>query len=273
MTSGSSTESYPAFAHIWLRENPGKNNNQVTFPDRESNPGRLVFADRSASRYSTGVNSAMNVPGMTHIDIGCHARIPTRNTILRWVASFRITGSTLKKKSPGRNSIALRLSEATVRSRALRLLSLGPFEGGTDDTETFSHRYHQFPEDATESVAESLEYSTTLVRLIARESIIISLALPRALRHLGRAIGMDPVLLGHLGGVNLEQGRVGGPHWALRMSTAGALIQHDDKWASIQDAGRASHGFLQRSQCTRDTALAFDVRDLGSNLRDTEWNL
>ncbi|KAJ4427899.1 hypothetical protein ANN_23907 [Periplaneta americana] len=37
--------------------------------------------------------------------------------------------STLKKKSPGRNSIALRLSEATVRSRSLRLLSLGPFEG------------------------------------------------------------------------------------------------------------------------------------------------
>ncbi|KAJ4428276.1 hypothetical protein ANN_24293 [Periplaneta americana] len=29
-------------------------------------------------------------------------RIPTRNTILRWVASFRTTGSTLKKKSPGR---------------------------------------------------------------------------------------------------------------------------------------------------------------------------
>ncbi|KAJ4448543.1 hypothetical protein ANN_10561 [Periplaneta americana] len=50
----------------------------------------------------------------THFDIGCHARIPTRNTILRWVASFRITGSTLKKKSPGRNSIALRLSEATI---------------------------------------------------------------------------------------------------------------------------------------------------------------
>ncbi|KAJ4427600.1 hypothetical protein ANN_25248 [Periplaneta americana] len=41
-------------------------------------------------------------------------RIPTRNTILRWVASFRITGSTLKNKSPGRNSIALRLSEATL---------------------------------------------------------------------------------------------------------------------------------------------------------------
>ncbi|KAJ4431770.1 hypothetical protein ANN_20375 [Periplaneta americana] len=44
-------------------------------------------------------------------------------------ATIIIKGSTLKKKSPGRNSIALRLSEAAVRSRVLRLLSLGPFEG------------------------------------------------------------------------------------------------------------------------------------------------
>ncbi|KAJ4445831.1 hypothetical protein ANN_12516 [Periplaneta americana] len=42
MNPGSSTESYPAFAHIGLRENPGKNLNQVTCPDRESNPGHLV---------------------------------------------------------------------------------------------------------------------------------------------------------------------------------------------------------------------------------------
>ncbi|KAJ4429711.1 hypothetical protein ANN_21915, partial [Periplaneta americana] len=42
MSSGSSTESYPAFAHVGLRENPGKNLNQVTCPDRESNPGHLV---------------------------------------------------------------------------------------------------------------------------------------------------------------------------------------------------------------------------------------
>ncbi|KAJ4450007.1 hypothetical protein ANN_01414 [Periplaneta americana] len=42
MNPGSSTESYPAFAHIELRENPGKNLNQVTCPDRESNPGHLV---------------------------------------------------------------------------------------------------------------------------------------------------------------------------------------------------------------------------------------
>ncbi|KAJ4439414.1 hypothetical protein ANN_07538 [Periplaneta americana] len=36
------TESYPAFAHVGLRENPGKNLNQVTCPDRDSNPGHLV---------------------------------------------------------------------------------------------------------------------------------------------------------------------------------------------------------------------------------------
>ncbi|KAJ4451969.1 hypothetical protein ANN_03453 [Periplaneta americana] len=42
MSPGSSTESYPAFARIGLRENPGKNLNQETCPDRDSNPGHLV---------------------------------------------------------------------------------------------------------------------------------------------------------------------------------------------------------------------------------------
>ncbi|KAJ4443369.1 hypothetical protein ANN_05037 [Periplaneta americana] len=42
MNPESSTESYPAFAHIRLTENPGKNLNQVNCPDRESNPGHLV---------------------------------------------------------------------------------------------------------------------------------------------------------------------------------------------------------------------------------------
>ncbi|KAJ4434576.1 hypothetical protein ANN_23138 [Periplaneta americana] len=42
MSPGSSTESYPAFARIRFRENPRKNLNQVTCPDRDSNPGHLV---------------------------------------------------------------------------------------------------------------------------------------------------------------------------------------------------------------------------------------
>ncbi|KAJ4443734.1 hypothetical protein ANN_05512 [Periplaneta americana] len=36
------TESYPAFARIGLRENPEKNLNQITCPDRDSNPDHLV---------------------------------------------------------------------------------------------------------------------------------------------------------------------------------------------------------------------------------------
>ncbi|KAJ4434083.1 hypothetical protein ANN_16403 [Periplaneta americana] len=42
MSPGSSTESYPAFARIRLRENPGKDLNQVTCPNWDSNPGHLV---------------------------------------------------------------------------------------------------------------------------------------------------------------------------------------------------------------------------------------
>ncbi|KAJ4437443.1 hypothetical protein ANN_17587 [Periplaneta americana] len=42
MNPGSSTKSYPVFAHIGLRENPGKNINQITYPDWESKPGHLV---------------------------------------------------------------------------------------------------------------------------------------------------------------------------------------------------------------------------------------
>ncbi|KAJ4435106.1 hypothetical protein ANN_23681 [Periplaneta americana] len=41
MSSGSITESYPAFSRIGLRGNPGKNLNQVTCPDRVSNPYHL----------------------------------------------------------------------------------------------------------------------------------------------------------------------------------------------------------------------------------------
>ncbi|KAJ4426235.1 hypothetical protein ANN_27047 [Periplaneta americana] len=40
--NANNTESYPAFAHLGSRENPGRNLNQVTCPDRESNLGRLV---------------------------------------------------------------------------------------------------------------------------------------------------------------------------------------------------------------------------------------
>ncbi|KAJ4446310.1 hypothetical protein ANN_13005 [Periplaneta americana] len=43
MSPASNTESYPAFAHIGLRENPVKKLYHVTCPDLESNPGHLVL--------------------------------------------------------------------------------------------------------------------------------------------------------------------------------------------------------------------------------------
>ncbi|KAJ4447601.1 hypothetical protein ANN_09608 [Periplaneta americana] len=42
MSPGSNTESYPAFAHIGLRENPGKKPQPGNLPRQDSNPGHLV---------------------------------------------------------------------------------------------------------------------------------------------------------------------------------------------------------------------------------------
>ncbi|KAJ4446267.1 hypothetical protein ANN_12961 [Periplaneta americana] len=67
MSPGSSTESYPAFARIGLRENPGKNLNQVTCPDRDSNPGHLVSRpDALTAPYKVDLNNFEGkiVPGL-----------------------------------------------------------------------------------------------------------------------------------------------------------------------------------------------------------------
>ncbi|KAJ4443812.1 hypothetical protein ANN_05593 [Periplaneta americana] len=62
MSPGSSTESYLAFVHIGLRENPGKNLNQVTFPDRDSNPGHLV-SQPDALTVTPQVWTSCNISG------------------------------------------------------------------------------------------------------------------------------------------------------------------------------------------------------------------
>ncbi|KAJ4435097.1 hypothetical protein ANN_23672 [Periplaneta americana] len=72
MSPGSSTESYPAFALIELRENPGKNLNQVTCPDRESNPGHLV----------------------SRLDVLTHRKLPS-------ICSYWVKGNPRKKPQPG----------------------------------------------------------------------------------------------------------------------------------------------------------------------------
>ncbi|KAJ4435941.1 hypothetical protein ANN_18563 [Periplaneta americana] len=71
MSPESSTESHPAFARIELRENPGKNLNQVTCPDRDSNPGHLVSRP-DPDRYSTVYKLTTLVPT---VDQGADAGI------------------------------------------------------------------------------------------------------------------------------------------------------------------------------------------------------
>ncbi|KAJ4447605.1 hypothetical protein ANN_09612 [Periplaneta americana] len=63
MSPGSSTESYPAFARIGLRKNPGKNLNQVTCPNRDSNPGHLVSRP-----------DALTVTPQVHQEVHCLAK-------------------------------------------------------------------------------------------------------------------------------------------------------------------------------------------------------
>ncbi|KAJ4440837.1 hypothetical protein ANN_10684 [Periplaneta americana] len=56
MSPGSSTESYPAFAHVGLRENPGKKPQPGNLSRPGIEPGPPGFVARRANRYFTGVD-------------------------------------------------------------------------------------------------------------------------------------------------------------------------------------------------------------------------
>ncbi|KAJ4432813.1 hypothetical protein ANN_21452 [Periplaneta americana] len=59
MSPWSSTESYPAFAHIGLRENPGKKPQPANLPRPGIEPGPPGFMARCANRFSTNVDNLM----------------------------------------------------------------------------------------------------------------------------------------------------------------------------------------------------------------------
>ncbi|KAJ4443131.1 hypothetical protein ANN_04781 [Periplaneta americana] len=111
MSPGSNTESYPAFARIGLRESPGKNLNQITCPDRDSNPRHLVsqpdaltvtLQEHRAFVIETFFKSGDSVVKTQRafclqFNVSRHGAFPARNTILRWVQNFRISASACKK--------------------------------------------------------------------------------------------------------------------------------------------------------------------------------
>ncbi|KAJ4431074.1 hypothetical protein ANN_19667 [Periplaneta americana] len=118
MSPGSSTESYPAFARIGLRENPGKNLNQVTCPDRDSNPGHLVSQPDALTVtpqvYPVSCDKRLNDFWVTAPPITATQRAyqrefgvrnpPKRNTILGLVNKLETTGSLVSEKGKHRSS-------------------------------------------------------------------------------------------------------------------------------------------------------------------------
>ncbi|KAJ4447136.1 hypothetical protein ANN_09137 [Periplaneta americana] len=78
MNPGSNTESYPAFAHIGLRENPGKNLNQVTCPDQESNPGHLVSRLDSLTLLHSKTKHKMGRKDVNHFSLLRNMRIKAK---------------------------------------------------------------------------------------------------------------------------------------------------------------------------------------------------
>jgi hypothetical protein len=53
----------------------------------------------------------------THFALGQNASVPDRKTILLWISNLRATGSTLKRKSPGRTR-TVRMPENVETVRA-----------------------------------------------------------------------------------------------------------------------------------------------------------
>ncbi|KAJ4429637.1 hypothetical protein ANN_21838 [Periplaneta americana] len=76
MSLGTSTESYPVCLY-WVEENPRKNLNLVTCPDRDSNPGHLVsqpdvltVTPQGITRKFRGSNISLDVIAMIFRDEG-----------------------------------------------------------------------------------------------------------------------------------------------------------------------------------------------------------
>ncbi|KAJ4435578.1 hypothetical protein ANN_18194 [Periplaneta americana] len=68
MSPGSSTESYPAFAHIGLRENPGKNLNQVV-KIRFRKPAITAGGDHRANHTIPPFRLDDHPPLLRHVDV------------------------------------------------------------------------------------------------------------------------------------------------------------------------------------------------------------
>ncbi|KAJ4438654.1 hypothetical protein ANN_14601 [Periplaneta americana] len=129
MSPGSSTESYPAFAHLGLRENPGKNLNQVTCPDRESNPGHLVSRPDALT-----VTPQVQRRFRREYQLRPSDDVSTYVTIMKWDRCLRETGVHMKRRDTSL-LIVIRPSDGDVKfggplGAIRQLLGYVPTPGG-----------------------------------------------------------------------------------------------------------------------------------------------
>ncbi|KAJ4438877.1 hypothetical protein ANN_14830 [Periplaneta americana] len=110
MSPGSSTESYPAFARIGLRENPGKN---LNLPRPGFEPGPPGFAARRADRYSTGYlvsergegdNAGKMSPGSSTESYPAFAQIWLRKNLEKNLEQDALEGMVNRREVRGRKS-------------------------------------------------------------------------------------------------------------------------------------------------------------------------
>ena len=89
-----------------------------------------------------------------HFKLKRHDPQPTRNTILLWVANFRISGSTLKRKSPGRtrsartpaniDAVNASIHRSPKRSARKHAISLGLSKGSLNRILHKDLKMHQY---------------------------------------------------------------------------------------------------------------------------------
>ncbi|KAJ4425678.1 hypothetical protein ANN_27874 [Periplaneta americana] len=158
MSPGSSAESYPVFAHIGLRENPGKNLNQVTCPDRESNPDHLVSRP-DAQTVSPQEENLLNFHS-TEIKKECED----------------YTCDVIPEIEVAETVVPIILSKVKCEAERGRPLC-------------------------------NRCWVVSLPQYLCQDSFHESTS--KGVSTPGKSVGMDPVLLGHFGGMNLERGGVG----------------------------------------------------------------
>ncbi|KAJ4444399.1 hypothetical protein ANN_06191 [Periplaneta americana] len=123
MSPGSSTESYPAFAHIGLRENPGKNLNQISF-SLFSNSLVAVVKMVTDQQKAFCVLEYQSTQSIITVQRAFRRQYkgdpPTHQSILLWYRQLKDKGCLCKGKSSGRSGVSAekveRIREAFARS-------------------------------------------------------------------------------------------------------------------------------------------------------------